>query len=352
MKRTVLFTGAGASKAFGFPLTTEILPAVARLIDEDELFDEWPDGDKARRELKEWLYLLLPGYRPDVAKHVSITQLLSLVDHAIVSGLTLVPGRSAASLQRLRVLLEWAITETVWWPEEATAPGLSKLARWFLAKGGKPGANMSFITTNYDYSLEEELFKKYKRSYDGIARDFDFGFKWRHPDAEKTYGRPTAPKYQAYKLHGSLNWARCALCNHVYVNVDESPVYQLFGGREWTVGNSCHCGHWPLGPLLVAPSFVRDARDTNLLSIWDAAFEALRRADHWILVGYSLPPEDVAIRSLLLRAYRSRISEEDETDIQVYQLCNPETEAAYKLLFPDCDYRTTGMEGLIESLRA
>jgi hypothetical protein len=57
---------------------------------------------------------------------------------------------------------------------------------------------------------------------------------------------------------------------------------------------------------IVAPSFVRNVQDPNVLSIWRSAIAALRRAERWILIGYSLPPEDVAIRSMLLRGYQAR----------------------------------------------
>jgi hypothetical protein len=42
-----------------------------------------------------------------------------------------------------------------------------------------------------------------------------------------------------------------------------------------------------------------------LLEIWQTALEALREAETWYIIGYSLPPEDVAIRTILLRAYQS-----------------------------------------------
>ena len=57
---------------------------------------------------------------------------------------------------------------------------------------------------------------------------------------------------------------------------------------------------------MVTPSRVRDIRDSTLLEIWRQAIEFLRTADQWVFAGYSFPREDVAIRSLILRAARGR----------------------------------------------
>jgi hypothetical protein len=54
--------------------------------------------------------------------------------------------------------------------------------------------------------------------------------------------------------------------------------------------------------LIVTPGFVREYRNIHLLTIWREALEALVKASHWIFIGYSLPPDDVAIRTLLLKA--------------------------------------------------
>jgi len=98
---------------------------------------------------------------------------------------------------------------------------------------------------------------------------------------------------------------------------------------------------------------VRDIRDPNLLEVWKAALEALRMAERWIIVGYSMPPEDVAIRSLFLRAWQGRRYSKKPLIrvIQAPQLkasTEPSlTEMNYRLAFGDCSYEPIGIEGLI-----
>ena len=71
---------------------------------------------------------------------------------------------------------------------------------------------------------------------------------------------------------------------------------------------------------------VRDIRDPNILQIWMSALEAMRLAGKWHMIGYSMPPEDLAIRSLLIRAfhargYRDDMAQRKAPEVTVVQLC-------------------------------
>ena len=57
---------------------------------------------------------------------------------------------------------------------------------------------------------------------------------------------------------------------------------------------------------MVAPSTFQEITNPHLQAIWLNAYHVLENADTWIFVGYSLPPEDLAIRSLLYRAADGR----------------------------------------------
>lgn len=74
-----------------------------------------------------------------------------------------------------------------------------------------------------------------------------------------------------------------------------------------------------------------------------AALECLRRADEWYLVGYSLPPEDLAVRSLLLHAYAGRQRRPRVTVVQKGTAARP----VYELLFPGCRYIDGGLEAFL-----
>ena len=89
----------------------------------------------------------------------------------------------------------------------------------------------------------------------------------------------------------------------------------------------------------------------NLLAIWQSALEALRTADELIIVGYSLPTEDIAIRSMFLRACRR-----PELTIRVIQKrADQDAEKRYRFLFPKsvfshCRFEVGGLEDFIAQL--
>jgi hypothetical protein len=182
-----------------------------------------------------------------------------------------------------------------------------RLSAWILrAATEQEDSRVSVVSTNYDTTVERPLFKYLIRHGVSVGRVVDLGMSWRDASRPWIHVRPARARLAFLKLHGSLNWLRCELCGHVTVNVSQriGPL-DNWETRSSLGYNVCWCGGL-LRSILVTPSIVRDVRDANLLGIWGAALEDLRLADEWVFVGYSLPTEDIAIRSLLLRAWHAR----------------------------------------------
>jgi NAD-dependent SIR2 family protein deacetylase len=342
---TVLFTGAGASKAIGYPLTNELLPLVrARLA--TDLFGQTTERDadaaRKRKELRRYLTRLMAGI-DDLEKEELplITDIFSLVEYSILSGEALAIGEGE-KLRRCRDLLKEAMTDVFLEnflrdydldipSEKGEKQILEKLILWIR----KRQKDLAIVTTNYDIGIEYKLWEE-----DGYAPDsLDLGFDWRDVEGDE-YTRPRKPAFRMYKLHGSYNLLRCTTCGSVYFNPDGIIAQQAFR-EEIDDANSCVCRKdMRLDLQIVAPSIVRDVRDANLLSIWRSALAWMRTAERWIIVGYSLPPEDLAIRSLLLRAYATADRTPEITVVQNGDRAKPN----YKLLFPKCDYQNDGLE--------
>ncbi len=352
--RTALFTGAGASRAIGYPLTSEFLPRVRSELADGSLFAALADRDaeaRDRDDLHRFLTGLLPGFESVQADRLPlITDVFSLVEHALVAGEAL-PIGGDASLRRCRELLKQAITDILLgeylapWDEEdpdqvRERKVLSRLTDWTLSQG----AELGIVTTNYDIGLERELYAII--GVDVIGQDIDLGFDWRDAATGGERRRPASPRLRVYKLHGSLDLLRCRLCGYVYFNPYGSIAHQVFK-EELDSYNTCHCRDDARLELhIVSPSLVREVREANLLSVWRSALEWLRRAEHWVIVGYSLPSEDLAVRSLLLRA---RSTAERPPRITVVQLGDAERHR-YELLFPECKYVSDGLEGFLEAV--
>jgi hypothetical protein len=240
---------------------------------------------------------------------------------------------------------------------------LQRTVDWLMALSSTPGDRVTLISTNYDIEVEQALYTRL--GYDTVFDQVDFGMRVREPGQGTVYRRPADACFGVYKLHGSLNWLRCDVCDNVYLNPLGAIAYLSFllgdaaAGRPqeqaWLAdlkasgADQCHCSYRPLRHMIVAPSFVREVRDPILLEIWHNALEALRQADEWIIVGYSLPPEDVAIRSMFLRAYRGRDTQ-SRPRIVVVQLEKKEPECTrYQLLLPEHCYKTGGLSGYLDS---
>ena len=340
-----LFLGAGASKPFGFPVTDEILPELLRRLGQGDLLP-----DEAAGDLQALLARLLPGLFVAGITPPLITDVFSLLDQLIGADSALGPGVDAADLGRLRLLLEQGVAEVLAEPKggaRRAGPALQeRLAAWIYRTCGPGRRFISVISTNYDFGLERRLLSRF--SPRSIPTRVDFGLTWRPAHGAVRRGacpRPPRPSLAVYDLHGALNWRRCPVCEHIPIHPSEAIFREGEAGESW---RTCSCGYAPLRHVLVAPSMVRQVRDHNLLSIWQSALEALRTAEQWIIVGYSLPPQDVDIRSMLLRAFQARPS---PPRVRVVELGkNREVEDRYRVLFPDLVFDTGGVEGLVRRL--
>lgn len=355
-KKAAVFLGAGASCPFGLPTTSALLGLVLEGLHDGGLFfsrdAKQTNSEKSEREdmkfLLETLKRIMPGWSLEFPKDKLplITEILSLIDYSLAEFKPLFPGQKYEDMLRVRRLLERAIYEVLWEADEQSEPQaklLQQFGDWVLRRANEGGV----ITTNYDTCLEHLLFRQRPKE---VPDRFDFGFAWL--DAETTkrvvHPRPTAAPLRWFKLHGSINWVRCPSCEHIYINPRGDIAFQAFRNKI-DAKNTCHCG--PAARLqfhLVAPSTYRTVRDPNLLEVWKNSIQLLMEASEWFFIGYSLPSEDLAIRSLLMRALLARGSTDPPrvTVVQYGDAALPR----YKLLFPGCEYRNEGLEAWLASV--
>jgi NAD-dependent SIR2 family protein deacetylase len=334
-RRVLLFVGAGASRACGYPLTSDILPEILRRLKERQFNDRHIKAHAGA--LQKMLSRLVPmrGH----GRVPQITEILSVIDYCLESGEEFFSASPRTlKLMDARWLLERATCGVIRkiYPREAVP---REIADWAAALRRK-GTDVTIVSTNYDFSLDRVLFE----GLDDWNVDYlktDFGFTWRDPDNGELVHPAANAKLRLYKLHGSLNWLGCSRCGNIYVNFARTVVDLADGTDDWS---TCHCLFKPLRAVLVAPSFVRRYRDRNLLSIWRSAWEALRLADEIVFAGYSLPPEDVGIRALLMRAMFAR------TKLPAVRVVSHGDDALprYRQLFPDCRYTGDGLRRFLD----
>lgn len=152
----------------------------------------------------------------------------------------------------------------------------------------------SVITFNYDLLLETTLFKRERWfPHDG----YGIGFL---NDKISPYYKNKKSENILLKLHGSLNWEgvnfdnECLNMNFYYD--DQSPIfpdYLLESKKQNFIYEGKHSGFW------VLPSYLKNFYTSQILFIWQKAFEEIIGADEIIIIGYSLPKEDSAACILL-----------------------------------------------------
>lgn len=342
-RETAVIVGAGASSAFGYPLTAELLPAMWKLANQSSSFN----GNKiALKKLKRGLKQLVPSIGDPNLNLPLVTDLLSILDQAIASGSSIVVGMTQREQVEFRSLLDRALVDAIHKKKELKAAGdrlRVRFVTWLLR------CATSVITSNYDLELDLALTEILGE--DTMEQEVDYGFAWRSIENEyRLVQRPHAPAFHLYKLHGSLNWLTCRVCEHTYINL-ESPIKDRAFDPVKRDYNTCHCGHFPLSPVIVSPSFIRDIRLADLLYLWKNALEQLRLAKKWVIVGYSLPTEDLAIRSLLMRAYRGReYGERSPQVLVVLRDDNQATRSRFLSIFPNATFNWHGVEGFLDSV--
>jgi len=300
----VYFIGAGASKQDRFPLTYELKHGIAWAIQQD----------RARFEILaahlRYLYNVSEPVLDDSAQIWAdlrrrdsdapqversqvpdVTDLLSTLDWIIREQSSFGPGlesgdapehSSTGELAAVRDLVVQALCYCLGTYDDLHG---ASTTRDFLALV-RPAD--SLITTNWDLLLD-------------AARDARFGSE---PHDYGTTGNVvleggSAPRGEVrpklLKLHGSLSWRYCTRCQRLVID----PLRHVAGERRDGALCLCRCRY---SELIVTPGFVREYRNVHLLTIWREALLTLARAAHWVFIGYSLPPDDVGIRTLLLKA--------------------------------------------------
>jgi hypothetical protein len=231
----------------------------------------------------------------------------------------------------------------------------------------------SVVSLNYDVIVDNAMFSlsddcQGQRPPDyavSIATQRYAGFC-----ASGTFGR-------LLKIHGSLNWLYCPRCSRLDLFVSEGmrtakALNELYDSVPFNDAYSCRgtpCRNGPqcdgfVSPILITPTYVKDYENPHIKAVWTAAERAMGEADRAVIIGYSLPTDDVEVAMLLKRGLnhldRNRITvieyvegDLDKSAAQRTTLEQHPTGQRFRSLFGGgLDWHTTGFGGWLRERKA
>lgn len=349
--RIALILGSGFSKDAGLSTTAEI-PSKFLLTPETTVLTIELE-EKISQILKRY-WVRVFGYR-DGGTPPSLEDHFTLLDLAANSGHNL--GRYY-SPKKLRAIRRMSIHRVF----QILAVGgqknelINKMLKTLNAK-----YDMSIVTLNWDLIVEKHLYEMGIDYYYPIET-----FKLLTKSMGEPWEREGIP---IMKMHGSSNWIYCDSCRRIYSGkVAKSALtrktflekddFKLFGLTEDTLKNmfkrisrdrECpHCEN-TMGGRVATFSFRKAFSISQFQSLWERAYDALRKADIWLMAGYSLPQADFEFLHLLKSAQMAR-NDPDALSIEAIIQGNAKTVNRYRGFYGENNLRIEvgGLEKWIE----
>lgn len=244
------------------------------------------------------------------------------IDLAANSGHHLGPNYSPSALRTERRVL---LARMMYMLHERYSEAESKRAAdWLQLNAFLLGLDVpksSFISMNWDTVIERRL----AELRDIQVVDYGCGaIPARFPRdgtvIKKRLLRKGLPSVRIAKMHGSVNWLYCDNCRRLYwfpprkammvanqlIRREEAVKLDprtLDGCARWCCTN---CTDVPLTTRIATFSYLKALDFPMFEKSWLSAERALRSADKWIFIGYSLPAADFEFKHLLKRVQLSR----------------------------------------------
>ncbi len=297
MAGTVIFLGAGATKACGGPMTNEILPLI---LGSAPTFDPAGRLPRLRQFLQEQFHIL-PNSPQD--SYPGLPMLMSLLDTALDRRQAFHPAWDANSILEIREAVEFGIFDVL----EEKLFKVQTNNHWdLLQKIYPPQVQPCVISTNYDLIIDTAMMflSEYRLPEGGLPA-------YHCAISSDLYRNEAAHFGVLLKLHGSLNWLYCTTCHRLEIGASESRKYlkvlsRLVGPSleqsYMTDSGTCPTCQSKLQPLLIAPTHLKNYRNPHIAQVWYEAERSLREAARVVFIGYSLPEDDVEVIYMLKRS--------------------------------------------------
>ncbi len=316
---TVYIFGAGASKAVAnrAPLMKDFLSLA---------FVTFPN-DPRIREVRDFVCDFYPGRQLEDDVHIlwpHLEDVLSQLDLAIAQNRPLSPWHTVSRVQELREHVVYLIAKVL----QERLGSLDNQATRDFARHVLQEED-TIISLNYDIILDNALLEERGQVNYGteVRRASKVYRLWRHVDPRQNIQVPL------YKLHGSLNWLYCPVCQALDITESEKGALFTFSDAEPAHCVDCGC---PYETLIITPTLLKSYANGLLVEVWRRAEQRVARADHLVFIGYSLADADIEIKCMIKRATYRRL----RPKVTVVDIEPPDSGLAerYRRLFGDIEY--------------
>lgn len=361
-KSVVYFLGAGASKAVisAAPLMADLLPEALRIL-EQRLQKPGASGTDRLHRIKKFIddfYQLQPGLLP------RLEDILSQLDLALEENRPLSRLYDMSFLRKLREDVVYALCEVLRetldetperpYPSPDGQEALDLMWKFLFTLGPKD----CIISLNYDIIVDNAIIRP--------RGSVDYGLPIRYSlktgEQVKPYELVTPPlgppySFPLYKLHGSLNWVYCPVCQQLDVTEGSKGVRHIFEEGSDLVCPNCGGTY---ESLIIAPTLLKTYSNILLRQIWIQAEDKISKADEVVFVGYSMPDADTQLRCMLKRAlYTNKVRSQAQrsSNCTIHVIGNERqpndarpntTHESYLQLFGEVKYEAIGFKAYIE----
>ena len=367
-EKPVIVLGAGATKACGGPLTDEILPAALRgEMAHDDLVTRVEDREQLLNITTRFLCDCFNV--PEDINRVSrencppLPMVLSMLRRSALAGLPIGRWEGERLVQAKRAI-EYAVFAVI----EAALRKIPPDRRFhhrLLQPIYERGIEPAVLSLNYDVIVDNAMFGLSESYRQGKPPDYGVEIAtdlYNAFCATGTFGR-------LLKIHGSLNWLYCEDCQRLDLFVSTGmrtgkALDELYHSVPFDDAYSCQgtpcrnptCNGF-IGPVLITPTYVKDYENPHIERVWNEAEAAMKSADRAVIIGYSLPTDDVEVAMLFKRGLdhlpRQRITvveyvqgDEDRPRQERTPVAVHPTGQRFRSLFgSEIDWHTTGFHG-------
>lgn len=301
MDDITVFLGAGFSRAAGFPLANEIL-------DVEIAIDTKKRADLQSRVQHEW-----SNWRSDT--RTSVEHYLAMLQ---IDGLK--PWYDAQAYVALVIAAQQSTVRWVGDRVRYIQNGIQRVPaiesythiwKWV----GERYFLKSVVTTNYDLLAEQGL-RIEPRPKLGLP-GFNYG---KVGEILEGGGYPSYSHVRPVQLNGDV------------------PLHKLHGSINWAGAAALRAKYWDPRPAitgdcaLIAPVASKSIPQ-GFIDIWERASHDLQRSNSWLVIGYSLPLYDKAVRALF---------QDSASHVKTVLIANPDPLVAKRFseLLPSCEVKS------------